>query len=95
MLIPRTLGAVCLAAYFAGDVPSGCCRGTYYKIYLLHGWEVTNMRAVLSFAALMDFSEKASFIVGTVSNVLFLFRAVLFLGRQFWHWPRPPYFVIC
>ena len=95
MLIPRILGAVCLSAYLLAMCVPAVAAKTYYKAYLLHGWEVTYMCAVLSFAPSMDLSEKASFIVGTVSNVLFLFGAVLFLGRQFWHWSRPRYFVIC
>lgn len=95
MLIPRILGIVCLATYLLAMCLPAVAAKTYYKAYLLHGWEVTYMCAVLSFAPSMNLDEKASFIVGTVSNVLFIFGAVLFLGRQFWHWSRTPYFFIC
>ena len=43
----------------------------------------------------MNLVEKAQFIVGTFSNVLFVFGIALFLGREFWHWSRPRYAVIC
>ena len=87
-------GAASLGAYLLAMCLPAVVAKTYCKTYLLRGWEVTYMCAVLLFAPSMDLSEKASFIVGTVSNVLFLFGAVLFLGRQFWHSSRPRYLVI-
>jgi hypothetical protein len=89
MLIPRILAAACVVMYLlAMCLPAVVAKG-YHTTYLLHGWEVTYMCAILSFAPSMNLVEKASFIVGTLSNVLFLFGIAQFLGREFWHWPRP------
>jgi len=95
MLISRMLGAASVGTYLLAMCLPAIAAKSYYKTYLLHGWEVTYMCAILSFAPSMNLVEKASFIVGTLSNVLFLFGIALFLGREFWHWSRPRYVVIC
>ena len=95
MLIRRILGIGCVGTYLLAMCLPAIAAKSYYKTYLLHGWEVTYMCALLSFAPSMNLVEKAQFIVGTFSNVLFVFGIALFLGREFWHWSRPRYAVIC
>jgi hypothetical protein len=95
MLIRRILGIGCVGTYLLAMCLPAIAAKSYYKTYLLHGWEVTYMCALLSFAPSMNLVEKAQFIVGTFSNVLFLFGIALFLGREFCHWSRPRYAVIC
>jgi len=66
-----------------------------YQNYLFHGWEVTYLCGLLSFAQSMDLGDRTPFIVGTLSNLLFLFGITLFLGRIFLHWSWPRDIVIC
>jgi hypothetical protein len=99
MLIPRILAAACVVTYLLAM----CLPSIAYKpagrvsstTYLLHGWEVTYISGLSSFAPSMDLGDRAPFSVGTLSNLLFLFCITLFLVRVFWHRSWPHYVVIC
>jgi hypothetical protein len=82
VLISRILGAASVGTYLLAMCLPAIAAKSYYKTYLLHGWEVTYMCAILSFAPSMNLVEKASFIVGTLSNVLFLFGIGIGLFRN-------------
>jgi hypothetical protein len=91
----KILGAACIAAYLlAMCLPAIAARG-YHTTYLLHGWEVTYICGLFSFAPSMNLEERAPFILGTLSNFLFLFSIVLFVVRVLLRRPWPRYVVIC
>jgi hypothetical protein len=95
MFIPRILGAACVVAYFlAMWLPAVATKG-YDTTYLLDGWEVTYVCGLFSFAPSLDLGDRAPFILGTLSNLLFLFCITLFLIRLFWGRSWPHYMVIC
>jgi hypothetical protein len=95
MLISRILAAACVVTYFLAMCLSAVAAKGYHTIYLLRGWEVTYVCGLFSFAPSMDLGERAPFIVGTLSNLLFLFCLTLFQVRVFWHRSWPHYVVIC
>src|ERR1700730_2860157 len=70
MLNPRTLGIVCVGMYLLAMCLPAIASKSYYRTYLLDGWEVTYMCAVLSFAPSMNLGERAPFIV--LSHLLWL-----------------------
>jgi hypothetical protein len=95
MLIPRILGTAGVVAYLlAMCLPAVVAKG-YHTAYLLHGWEVTYGCGLFSFAPSMDLGERAPFIFGTVSNLLFLFCIIWFLVRLFRRRSWPHDVVIC
>jgi len=95
MLIPRILAAACVVMYLlAMCLPAVLAKG-YRSTFLLHGWEVTYLCGLCSFAPEMDLGDRAPFIVGTLANLLFLFCMTLFLVRVFWYRSWPHYVVIC
>jgi hypothetical protein len=95
MLIPRILGATGVVAYLlAMCLPAIDAKG-YNRSYLLAGWEVTYVCGLFSFAPSMDLGERAPFIVGTLSNLLFLACVILFLVGRFWRRSWPYDVVIC
>ena len=95
MLIPRILGAAGVVAYLlAMCLPAVVAKG-YDKTYPLAGWEVTYVCGLFSFAPSMDLVERAPFIVGTLSNLLFLSCVILFLSGRFWRRSWPQDVVIC
>jgi hypothetical protein len=95
MPIPRILAVACVVTYLlAMCLPAVVAKG-YDTTYLLRGWEVTYICGLFSFAPSMDLGDRAPFIVGTLSNLLFLFCITLFLARVLWHRSWPHYVVIC
>ena|ERR1700719_2940501 len=85
MLNPRTLGIVCVGMYLLAMCLPAIAAKSYYKTYLLHGWEVTYMCAVLSFAPSMNLGERASFIVGPFaesSGCMVLERGIFFTCQE-------------
>ena len=59
MLIPRILAAACVVTYLlAMCLPAVAAKG-YHTIYLLHGWEVTYICGLFSFAPSMDLGDRA------------------------------------
>jgi hypothetical protein len=91
----KILGAACIAAYLlAMCLPAVVTKG-YHTTYLLHGWEVTYICGLFSFAPSMNLEDRAPFILGTLSNLLFLFGLTLFVVGVLLHRSRPHYVVIC
>ncbi|MBV8329930.1 MAG: hypothetical protein JOZ61_05620 [Verrucomicrobia bacterium] len=95
MLIPRLLGAAGVVAYLLAMCLPAVVAKRYDKTYLLAGWEVTYVCGLFSFAPSMDLVERAPFIVGTLSNSLFLVCVILFLAGRFWRRSWPQDVVIC
>ena len=97
MLIPRILAVASVVAYLlAMCLPAvAVAPKSYPTTYLFYGWVVTYICGSSSFAPSMDLGERAPFIVGTISNLLFLFCITLFLLRVFWHRSWPHFVVIC
>jgi hypothetical protein len=72
MRIPRILAAASVISYLlAMCLPAVAAKG-YDTIYLLHGWEVTYVCGLFSFAPSMVLVERTPFMVGILSNLLFL-----------------------
>ncbi len=90
MRLRRILGVVAIAAYLLAVFLPAIASKSYYKTYLLHGWEVIYLSAVLSVASSMDLNDRAAFMIGTGSNFFFLLGATSFAGRQLGRWSRAP-----
>jgi hypothetical protein len=72
-----------------------CLPSLTYQNAQVRGWELAYICAMLSFAQSMDLGDRAPFIFGTVSNLLFLGGITFFLGRTFWRWSWPHDVAIC
>ena len=95
MLIPRILGVAGVVAYLLAICLPAIAAKSYNTTYLLHGWEVIYVCGLFSFAPSMDLGERAPFIIGTLSNLLFLFCITFFLVRLFGRRSWPHDVVIC
>lgn len=95
MLIPRILAVVCVVTYLLSMCFPAIAARSYYTVYILRGWEVAHFCGLFSFAPSMSLAERATFIVGIISNLLFLFCATSFLVRVFSHRFWLSYGMIC
>jgi hypothetical protein len=85
MTVPRILAGACVTSYLLAM----CLPSLTYQNAQVRGWELAYICAMLSFAQSMDLGDRAPFIFGTVSNLLFLGGITFFLGRTFWRWSWP------
>jgi hypothetical protein len=90
MRLRRILAVTAIAAYLLAAFLPSIASKSYYKTYLLHGWEVIYLSAVLSVASSIDLSDRAALMVGTVSNFLFILAVASFAGRQLGRWSWAP-----
>ncbi len=90
MIVERILGAGAGVIYLLAM----CLPSIAHGPYVFRGWEAAYLSGAFSFAGSMDFVDRIPFIAGTLFNLLFLFVLTVSLGRVFWRWSWPNYFVV-